>query len=114
MGNMELNVFFLGMLVLAMMLAARGDSIDYISFWEGRPINSKIFSIWLSVEFPGKMDFPLISSPKMQPTDHMSTAFEYLVDPSKISGALYHLVATYSVSTCSLLSLGQLIDRANP
>jgi len=31
-GNMEVKVFFLGILVLAMMLAARGDSIDSISF----------------------------------------------------------------------------------
>lgn len=33
----------------------------------------------------------------MQPNDHISTAYVYLVDPSNISGALYHLVATYSV-----------------
>jgi len=33
----------------------------------------------------------------MQPTDHISTAFVYLEDPNKIYGALYHLVATYSV-----------------
>lgn len=30
---------------------------------------------------------------------HISTAFVYYVEPSKISGALYHLVATYSVNT---------------
>ena len=28
------------------------------------------------------------SSAKMQPTDHMSTAVEYVVAPSRISGAL--------------------------
>jgi hypothetical protein len=50
----------------------------------------------------------------MQPTDHMSTALEYLVDPNSIYGARYHLVATYSVSTCSPLSLGQLMERASP
>ena len=33
----------------------------------------------------------------MQPIDHMSTAFVYLVDPNRISGALYQRVATYSV-----------------
>ena len=33
----------------------------------------------------------------MHPIDHISTALVYLVDPNKISGALYHLVATYSV-----------------
>jgi hypothetical protein len=85
-----------------------------MSFWVGLPINSRIFSIWFSVEFPGKMDFPFINYPKMHPTDHISTALEYLVDPSKISGALYHLVATYSVRTCSAISLGQLIDLASP
>ena len=35
----------------------------------------------------------------MQPTDHISTALVYLVEPNNISGALYHLVATYSVRT---------------
>lgn len=51
----------------------------------------------------------------MHPTDHISTALEYLVDPSKIYGALYHLVATYSVRTgYTPFSLGQLIDLARP
>lgn len=51
----------------------------------------------------------------MQPTDHISTAFEYFVDPSKISGARYHLVATYSVNMgYTPFSLGQLIERASP
>jgi hypothetical protein len=35
----------------------------------------------------------------MQPIDHISTAFVYFVLPNNISGALYHLVATYSVKT---------------
>ena len=48
---------------------------------------------------PGKIAFPVISSPRMQPTDHISTALVYLVEPNNISGALYHLVATYSVRT---------------
>ena len=56
----------------------------------------------------------MMSYPKMQPTDHISTAFEYLVDPSKIYGARYHLVATYSVRLGSPTSLGQLRDRAKP
>jgi hypothetical protein len=73
-----------------------------------------IFYIWLRVEFPGKVDLPLINSPKIHPTDHISTAFEYFVDPRSIYGALYHLVATYSVRTCSGVSLGQLIDLARP
>jgi len=35
----------------------------------------------------------------MHPTDHISTALLYYVLPNNISGALYHLVATYSVNT---------------
>ena len=35
--------------------------------------------------------------------DHTSTAFVYFLDPNKISGALYHLVATYSVKIGSSL-----------
>jgi len=46
---------------------------------------------------PGKIAFPIINSPNIHPTLHISTAFEYFFDPNRISGALYHLVATYSV-----------------
>lgn len=64
---------------------------------------------------PGNNDLPVMSSPKMHPTDHISTAFEYFVEPSKIYGARYHLVATYSVKTGSTpFYLGQLIDLASP
>ena len=41
-----------------------------------------------------RLTFPPSSSPKMHPLLHMSTEKAYLVDPSKISGALYHRVAT--------------------
>lgn len=72
------------MFVLEIILVARGESIDYMSFWVGLPINYKIFSIWFKVELPGKIDLPVISSPKIHPTDHISTALEYFVDPNKI------------------------------
>jgi len=44
--------------------------------------------------------------PIKQPKLHTSTAFEYLLEPSKIYGALYHLVAMYSVKngSCSYSS----------
>jgi hypothetical protein len=44
-GNIEENVFFLGIEEPAIMLAAKGDSIDSISFWVGLPISYNIFSI---------------------------------------------------------------------
>ena len=50
----------------------------------------------------------------MHPTDHISTALLYLVEPNKISGARYHLVATYSVKTgypCYPLHIN---ERAKP
>jgi hypothetical protein len=51
----------------------------------------------------------------MHPTDHISTALVYLLDPSKISGALYHLVATYSVMMGSVTDwLTVAIDLASP
>ena len=49
------------------------------------------------MEVPGNNALPITNSPSMHPIDHISTAFVYLVDPNNISGALYHLVATYSV-----------------
>jgi hypothetical protein len=43
---------------------------------------------------PGKMGLPVSISPRMQPSDHMSTPLVYFVEPSRISGARYHRVAT--------------------
>lgn len=54
-------------------------------------------SIWFNVEFPGNIGFPIIISPNMHPKLQTSAGFEYFLDPSKISGALYHRVAMYSV-----------------
>jgi len=45
-------------------------------------------------EVPWKMGTPSSISPKMHPIDQMSVPYVYAVDPSKISGDLYHLVAT--------------------
>lgn len=41
-GNICVNVFFFGIFVLEMMLEARGESIDSMSFWEGLPVNYSI------------------------------------------------------------------------
>lgn len=66
------------------MLFAKGESTSSIYFMVGLPVNSRIFYIWFRVDVPGKMAFPVISYPTMHPTDHMSTAFEYLVEPNRI------------------------------
>lgn len=70
--------------MLEIILAARGESTDSISLGVGLPVNSRILSIWFRVEVPGNRDLPVINYPRMHPTDHISTAFEYLVDPNKI------------------------------
>ena len=49
-------------------------------------------------------------SKKIQPTDHISTAIEYSVAPSKSSGALYQIVTTSYVSGLS----GTLNALASP
>lgn len=91
------------------------DSIDSTSSLVGLPNSYRMRSTWFKVEFPGKMALPRYSSPNMHPTDHISTAFVYLLDPSKISGARYHLVATYSVMIGSVTDwLTVAIERANP
>ena len=46
---------------------------------------------------PGKRGCPEYNSQKTQPIAHTSTGVPYCVSPTKSSGALYHLVATYSV-----------------
>ena len=47
--------------------------------------------------FPGKSGRLDNISARIQPTDQMSMALLYPLELSIISGALYHLVATYSV-----------------
>lgn len=93
------------------------------------------------VDVPGNRTFPSSISPRIHPRLHISTPFVYLwtkcshlthasssslncvcattdahlEDPSKISGALYHLVATYSVSAgFPLSSWIWFSDRARP
>lgn len=46
----------------------------------------------------------------MQPIAQMSTCFPYF-EPTKSSGALYHLVATYAVN---YLFSGLIVERAKP
>ena len=91
------------------------DSIDSISSRLGLPNSYSILSTWLRVELPGKMAFPKYISPKIHPTDHISTALVYLDEPSSISGARYQRVATYSVMIGSLTDwLTEAMERANP
>lgn len=47
--------------------------------------------------FPGKRGLLANISPRIHPTDQISIALLYPLEFSMISGALYHLVATYSV-----------------
>jgi hypothetical protein len=83
--------------MLHITLEAKDDSIDKIPKAEGLPSNCIIRSTWFNVLVPGKMAFPFIISPRIHPILHISTGFVYLLDPRTISGALYHLVAIYSV-----------------
>ena len=63
--------------------------------------------------FPGKRGLPFSISAKMQPTLHTSIALVYSLNVSIISGARYHLVATYSVMNPELSSV-EAADRARP
>lgn len=51
-------------------------------------MTSVILLSWFIVEVPGKSGFPRSNSPKIQPTDHMSTANDLVVAPKKSSGDL--------------------------
>ena len=57
------------------------DSMASMSSGLGFPVSSRTRSIWFRVEVPGNMAFPTMSSPMMHPTDHISTALVYLVEP---------------------------------
>jgi hypothetical protein len=50
----------------------------------------------------------------MHPMLHISTPFVYVCEPSSISGALYHLVATYSVRTGAGESSRDATDLTKP
>ena len=63
--------------------------------------------------FPGKSGRLDNISARIQPTDQMSMALLYPLELSIISGALYHLVATYSVKI-PLWSCSGSATRANP
>lgn len=93
-GNRSLNRFYLTGGMLSSIVAARGQSIDSMSSFFGLPMSSITLSSWFKVEVPGKTGLPSSSSAKMHPMLHMSTPFVYLLEPKRISGALYHLVAT--------------------
>ena len=62
---------------------------------ESSPNNPHLLII--SVYVPGNTGVLASNSAKMQPTDHMSTAFVYSDAFNMTSGARYHLVTTYSV-----------------
>lgn len=62
---------------------------------------------------PGNRGFPLSISARMQPTDHTSMALVYSLKVNMISGARYHLVATYSVMKPELSSW-EAAERARP
>jgi hypothetical protein len=50
-------------------------------------------------------------SAKMQPTDHTSTGVEYILAPSRISGARYHRVTTWPME--NHVSEEKLLDNEN-
>jgi hypothetical protein len=62
---------------------------------------------------PGNKGLPLSISAKIQPIDQTSMALVYSLNVSIISGALYHLVATYSVMKLACSS-DRLVDLAKP
>jgi hypothetical protein len=62
---------------------------------------------------PGKRGLALNISAKIQPTDQTSIALVYSLKVNIISGALYHLVATYSVMKLACSS-DRLVDLAKP
>ena len=84
-----------------------------ISERDGGPVHVRTLSIWLRVELPGKKGLPFIIYPSMQPKLHTSIAFVYLLEPNKISGARYHLVAIYSVRM-GLTSVSSSTERTSP
>ena len=91
-----MSLSFLGFVggKLSSIVCASGLLIDSTSSLLGLPVTYITRSNWLRVDVPGKTGLPSNNSAKIQPILHMSTPLVYLFEPSRISGALYHLVAT--------------------
>lgn len=84
-----------------------GGGLALISSAEGKARGRYLQS------FPGNRGLPFNISAKMHPTLHTSMAFVYSLNVSMISGARYHLVATYSVMNPELSSV-DAADLASP
>jgi hypothetical protein len=67
----------------------------------------KILESWSMSETPGNKFSLSISSPRIQPADHMSTAGPYSLAPKRSSGARYYLVVTFV--ECSLDGVPKLL-----
>mmetsp|Transcript_514 Transcript_514/g.1321 ORF Transcript_514/g.1321 Transcript_514/m.1321 type:complete len:301 (-) Transcript_514:43-945(-) len=76
----------------------------------GVPSSRKMRISWSSSELPGKSGRPDAISPKMHPTDQISTGVEYLRLPINTSGARYHSVTT----SCVYDRTGMPKARARP
>ena len=74
-GKNVLKFFCFLITILPIMLGAKVASIESISNAFGFPNSYRILSIWLRVLVPGKIALPLIISPRIHPTDHISTGF---------------------------------------
>ena len=93
-GNISLSFFGFVEGKLSSIVWATELLIESTSAWVGLPVTYMTLSNWLRVEVPGKTGLPRRSSAKIHPTLHKSALLVYWFEPSKISGALYHLVAT--------------------
>jgi len=85
-----------------------------ISCSVGGPVQLSTFYSWLKVDVPAKRGRPRCISAKRHPILHTSMARVYLREPTKISGALYHRVAIYSVSASTGYSTTSSKDLTNP
>lgn len=76
------------------MVIANGEWISCKSYTVGFPVISINLLSWFKVDEPGNKGLFKNNSATMQPRAHISTEKSYRGEPNKISGALYHLVAT--------------------
>lgn len=74
-GTEELNHYCRGLCLMftsLIIVIAVSEFRASMSYCLGFPVNERILSSWLRVEFPGKMGFPSRISAKIQPTLQMS------------------------------------------
>ena len=73
--NQSFMFFTLNWVIEDIIDIATSEFREYMSYFEGLPVNDIIRYSWFNVEFPGNIGLPINISPNMHPILHISADF---------------------------------------